>query len=187
MEYIQDHRDFCLPLENEAVRKRIQPFIVLDNEPCPDCGRQAGVRFGKPGHACRFIAIYPANMDLDFCRRIKPHDVQDCSLVLKLGNAAGQDIRVRGVEEDKLVGVHGDPEPIVTAERPEPSEGAGNVVFPRERTDRVRGKRDKIGCDPEEEETVIRIIGKDLLKTGKIGINRIAEAFIVILGKTERP
>jgi len=52
------------------------------------------------------------------------------------------------------------------------------VLLPGKGTDRVRCKRDQIGCDPEEEQVAIFVICKDFFETREVFLYNIPQLIV---------
>jgi hypothetical protein len=124
-------------------------------------------------------------VNLDLGRFFKADGVEDPAVVLQLGDTSSHHIIPDAVDEDELVGMHGDPEALLRNEAPDSAQLFAEVSSPIEGADRMRGKGDEIGANPEKEKSPIDVVPENCLQTVQIVLDGPDETIFRVGGEAE--
>jgi len=172
VEDIEQDRDTRLFVDGKAVC-RTEPSVVIFHDQAPVYRRvEVIVHPDETGDALYGIPVHAPDMELYLCGGVKPHQVEHGGMIGELSDTPLNDCCIRGIEDDKLVGVHRDPHAGSCDESANGCQRIPEVLLPREGADRVGRKRDHSGGDPKEEDVMPAVPRKDPFKAGDIAADR---------------
>jgi hypothetical protein len=107
-------------------------------------------------------------MDLDLCRYVKAKCIKKRAMILQFPDAPFYHIVSQGIDQHKLIRMHGDPHPVVLNEPSDRSQSVLEMAIPIECADGVRSKGDRIRANPEEHEAVQALYARIRLRQPRL-------------------
>jgi hypothetical protein len=124
-------------------------------------------------------------MNLNLCSAVQGHFIEEGTMIFKFPDTSIHHILFQCVDEDKLIGMHGNPYAMLSYELADLSKLSAKMAGPVEGTHGVGGKRDQVRAYSKKVKAFLNVVLQNLKKAVQIVFNFLNEPLLRVVGQSE--